>query len=166
MKSQRKIDTSIESEGITDLQFFPDNRMMTLTSVSYDSVPIVVDTKITTISGPEGIARPILKLQIEDVGSMIHKCCVSPRGDAIAYLDRSGAVYVVSSPRMDDNDNKRIVMATDVAGASRAREAASLRFDRSGYKLYVLDRKGVLTIADFTAGTVEDQSVTRCKIIS
>ncbi|GME69933.1 unnamed protein product [Ambrosiozyma monospora] len=165
MKSHMKIDTSMESEGITDLQFFPDNRKMALTALSYDAVPIVVDSKITAISGPEGIAHPILKLKVDEVGSMIHKCCVSPRGDSIAYLDRSGAVYAVSSPRMEDNDDKRAAAVVVVAGASRAKEAASLRFDRSGYKLYVLDRKGVLTIADFTAGTVEDQFVSKSKPI-
>ncbi|ODV83987.1 hypothetical protein CANARDRAFT_8983 [[Candida] arabinofermentans NRRL YB-2248] len=166
MKSQRKLDTSLESEGITDLQFFPDNRLMTLTSVSYNSVPIIIDTKITSISGPEGIARPRLLLKIDEIGHTIHKCCVSPRGDSIAYLDRSGLVYVVTSPRMDDSDNKRIVIVTDVSNAYRVRESAYMRFDKDGYKLYILDRKGVLTISDFTAGTVEDHSVTRCKIVN
>ncbi|KAH3660458.1 hypothetical protein OGAPHI_007044 [Ogataea philodendri] len=166
MKSQRKLDTSLESEGITDLQFFPDNRLMTLTSVSYNSVPIIIDTKITSISGPEGIANPRLLSKLDDVGHTIHKCCVSPRGDSIAYLDRSGTVYLMTTPRMDDNDNKRLVIVTDVSNAYRVKESASMRFDREGYKLYILDRKGVLTISDFTAGTVEDPSITRCKIVT
>ncbi|QPG74334.1 hypothetical protein FOA43_001661 [Brettanomyces nanus] len=166
MKSQRKLDTSLDSEGITDIQFFPDNRIMTLASVAYDTVPIVIDTNITSISGPEGTARPKLLLKVEEVGSTIHKCCVSPRGDSVAYLDRSGTVYIMMCPKMGDTDSKRVVIVTDVANSYTARESASMRFDKPGYKLYVLDRKGLLTIVDFTAGTVEDQSVTRCKIIS
>ncbi|KAG7883706.1 hypothetical protein KL938_002291 [Ogataea parapolymorpha] len=165
MKSQRKLDTSLESEGITDLSFFPDNRLMTLTSVSYNSVPIIIDTKITSISGPEGIAHPKLLAKVEEVGNTIHKCCVSPRGDSVAYLDRSGAVYVMSTSRIDDTDSKRLVVVTDVSNSYQVKEAASLRFDKDGYKLYVLDRKGLLTISDFTAGTMEDPSITRCKII-
>ncbi|GMG18552.1 unnamed protein product [[Candida] boidinii] len=66
---------------------------------------------------------------------------------------------------MDDNDTKRLVILTTVASAYRVRESASMRFDKDGYKLFILDRKGVLTIADFTAGTIEDHDVTRSKII-
>lgn len=166
MKSQRKLDTSLDSEGITDIQFFPDNRTMSLTSVAYNSVPIIIDTNITSISGPEGIAKPKLQLKVDEVGSSIHRCCVSPRGDSVAYLDRSGTVYLMLCPQMRDNDNKRVVIVTDVANSFTARESANMKFDAPGYKLYILDRKGLLTIADFTAGTVEDQSVTRCKVIT
>jgi len=166
MKSQRKLDTSLDSEGITDMQFFPDDRIMCITSVASNSTPIVIDTNITSISGPKGIAKPKLLLKVSEVGSTIHKCTISPRGDAIAYLDRSGTVYIMMCPRMDDSDNKQIVVATDVANSFTVGESASMRFDSCGYKLYIIDRKGLLTISDFTAGTVEDQSVTRCKIIT
>lgn len=166
MKSQRRLDTSLDSEGITDMSFFPDNRFMTITSLSHNSEPIIIDTNILSISGPDGIAKPKLLMKIDEVGSTIHKCCVSPRGDSVAYLNRNGNVYIMATPRMDDNDNKKISCVLEVANAFRAKEAASLRFDPDGYKLYVLDRKGVLSIADFTAGTVEDHYVTRCKIIT
>lgn len=166
MKSQRRLDTSLDSEGITDMSFFPDNRFMTVTSLSVNSEPIIIDTNISSISGPDGIAKPKLLMKIDEVGSTIHKCCVSPRGDSVAYLNRNGNVYIMTTPRMDDNDNKKISCVLEVANAFRAKEAASLRFDPDGYKLYVLDRKGILSIADFTAGTVEDHSVTRCKIIA
>ena len=166
MKSQRRLDTSLDSEGITDISFFPDNRLMALTSSSHNSEPIIVDSNIDSISGPDGIAKPRLLMKIEEVGSTIHKCCVSPRGDSVAFVNRNGNVYIMAAPRMDDNDNKRIVNVFDVSNAARAREAASVRFDPDGYKLYALDRKGLLTIADYTAGTVEDHTVTRCKIIA
>lgn len=166
MKSQRRMDTSLDSEGITDMQFFPDDRIMCITSVASNSMPIVIDTNISSISGPNGIAKPKMLLKVSEVGSTIHKCCVSPRGDAVAYLDRSGTVYIMMCPRMDDSDNKRIVVVTDVANSFTVGESASMRFDSHGYKLYIIDRKGILTISDFTAGTVEDQSVTRCKIIT
>lgn len=166
MKSQRRLDTSLDSEGITDMSFFPDNRLMTITSLSHNSEPIIIDTNISSISGPDGIAKPKLLMKIDEVGSVIHKCCVSPRGDSVAYINRNGNVYIMTTPRMDDNDNKKIACVLEVSNAFRAKEAASVRFDSDGYKLYVLDRKGVLSIADFTAGTVEDHTVTRCKIIT
>lgn len=166
MKSQRRLDTSLDSEGITDMSFFPDNRLMTICSLSHNSEPIIIDTNISSISGPDGIAKPKLLMKIDEVGSTIHKCCVSPRGDSVAYINRNGNVYIMTTPRMDDNDNKKIACVLEVSNAFRAKEAASVRFDSDGYKLYVLDRKGVLSIADFTAGTVEDHTVTRCKIIT
>lgn len=166
MKSQRRLDTSLDSEGITDVQFFPDNRLMSLTSVAYNSVPIVIDTNISSSLDTAGVAKPKLLLKLDEIGNNIHKCCVSPRGDALAYLDRSGAVYIIMCPKMGDIDNKRVVMVTNVTNASTVKESASIRFDENGYKLYIIDRKGLVTIADFTAGTVEDHSVTRCKIIS
>ncbi|ONH75441.1 SPS-sensor component PTR3 [Pichia kudriavzevii] len=166
MKSQRRLDTSLDSEGITDMAFFPDNRLMTICSLSHNSEPIIIDTNIASISGPDGIAKPKLLMKIDEVGSTIHKCCVSPRGDSVAYINRSGNVYIMTAPRMDDNDNRRVVSVFEVSNATRVKEAASLKFDPDGYKLYTLDRKGVLTIADFTAGTVEDHTVTRSKIVS
>ena len=166
MKSQRRLDTSLDSEGITDISFFPDNRLMTITSLSHNSEPIIIDTNISSIFGPDGIAKPKLLMKIDEVGSTIHKCCVSPRGDSVAYINRNGNVYIMTTPRMDDNDNKKIACVLEVSNAFRAKEAASVRFDSDGYKLYVLDRKGILSIADFTAGTVEDHTVTRCKIIT
>lgn len=166
MKSQRRLDTSLDSEGITDMAFFPDNRIMTICSSSHNSEPIIIDTNIASISGPDGIAKPKLLMRIDEVGSTIHKCCVSPRGDSVAYINRNGNVYIITAPSMDDNDNKRVSCVLEVSNAARAKEAASIKFDADGYKLYVLDRKGVLSIADFTAGTVEDHSVSRCKIVT
>lgn len=166
MKSQRRLDTSLDSEGITDMSFFPDNRLMTITSLSHNSEPIIIDTNLSSISGPDGIAKPKLLMKIDEVGSTIHKCCVSPRGDSVAYINRNGNVYIMTAPRMDDNDSKRVTCVLEVSNASRVKESASIRFDSDGYKLYVLDRKGILSIADFTAGTVEDSTVTRSKIIS
>ncbi|OUM54385.1 hypothetical protein BVG19_g3768 [[Candida] boidinii] len=169
MKSQRKLDTSLDSEGITDIQFFTDNRLISLTSVAYNASPIIIDSKITSINngnnGPDAIVKPKLLARIEEVGTTIHKTVISPRGDAVGFLDRNGDVYLLSTPRMDDNDTKRLVILTTVASAYRVRESASMRFDKDGYKLFILDRKGVLTIADFTAGTIEDHDVTRSKII-
>lgn len=166
MKSQRRIDTSLDSEGITDMSFFPDNRLMTVVSLSQNSEPIIIDTNIASISSPDDIAKPKLLLKVDEVGSTIHACCVSPRGDSVAFINRNGSVYIMTAPRMDDNDNKRVSLVLEVANAPRAKEAASIKFDSDGYKLYALDRRGTLSIADFTAGTVEDHSVTRCKILA
>lgn len=166
MKSQRRIDTSLDSEGITDMSFFPDNRLMAVVSLSQNSEPIIIDTNIASISSPDGIAKPKLLLKVDEVGSTIHGCCVSPRGDSVAFINRNGNVYIMTAPTMDDNDSKRVSLVLEVANAPRAKESASIKFDPDGYKLYALDRRGTLSIADFTAGTVEDHSVTRCKILA
>lgn len=165
MKSLRSLDTSLESEGITDLTFFPDNRLMTITSVAFNASPIVIDTRITSINGIQGILQPLMLMRVDEVGSSIHKASVSPRGDAILFLDRNGLVYIMSSPHMDDSENKRVVVVAEVSNAYRMREAATLRFDKDGYKLFIIDRKGVLYIEDFTAGPPQSHEITRCKLI-
>lgn len=165
MKSIRSLDTSLESEGITDLQFFPDNRIMTLTSVAFNSTPIVIDTKVGSIVGVQGIAQPVMLARIEEVGSTIHKAAVSPRGDAVAFLDRNGLVYLMSSSRIDDFENRRVVVVAEVSNAYRVREAAAMRFSGDGYKLFIVDRKGILYVQDFTAGWPQDHEVTRCKLL-
>ncbi|KAI0464695.1 hypothetical protein LJB42_002316 [Komagataella kurtzmanii] len=162
MKSLRSLDSSLESEGITDMQFFPDNRTLTLTSVAFNGSPVVIDSKLNSIVGLQAIAQPTMLLKVDEVGSAIHKACISPRGDAVAYLDRSGSCYLLLSPIMDGNEHKRVVIVAEVANAVRFKEAASMRFDSDGYKLYILDRKGSLYIEDFTASS----DLTRCKLIS
>ncbi|KAK9451277.1 uncharacterized protein V1518DRAFT_2456 [Limtongia smithiae] len=43
IRSSRKVDHSLESEGITSLRFFPGNRLMVVSSVATDAHPILVD---------------------------------------------------------------------------------------------------------------------------
>lgn len=171
MKSQRRLDTTLDSEGITDMSYFSDERLMSLTSVSHSSSsPIILDTNIPSVITPDGIARPKLIMRVEEVGSLIHKCCPSPRGDAVAYLGRNGTVYVVSfgSTRLEDHssrDSRRTVDVANVARGTRSRDSACLMWDKEGYRLWSLDRLGGLTIIDWVSGTVDDLNVSRCKIV-
>lgn len=164
MKSLRSLDTSLESEGITDTKIFPGNpNLMCVTSVAFNAPPIVINTKIETINGVQSVAQPTMLLRLDELGSKIHKCEISPRNDSIAFLDRNGTVYIVFAPTMMDNEKRRIVTVEMVANAYRMREAASLRFSNDGHTLYILDRKGILYVEDFAYGLPQNHEVTKCK---
>ena len=63
MKSLRSIDTSQESEGITDTKLFPGNpNIMCVTSSAFNSPPIVINTKIENIDGIRSVAQPSICL--------------------------------------------------------------------------------------------------------
>lgn len=167
MKSLRSIDTSLESEGITDTKIFPGNsNLMCVTSVAFNAPPIVINTKIQTINGVQTVAQPTMLLRLDELGSKIHKCEISPRNDSIAFLDRNGTVYIMYAPTLLDNEKRRIVAVEEVANAYRMREAASLRFSADGHRLYLLDRKGTLYVEDFAYGLPQDHEVTKCKQIN
>ncbi|KAH3900542.1 Ptr3p SCDLUD_003530 [Saccharomycodes ludwigii] len=169
MKSIRSIDTSLESEGITDTKIFPGNsNLMCVTAVSFNAPPIVINTKIQniTMTSNQHVAQPTMLLRLDELGSKIYKCEISPRNDSIAFLDKNGTVYIMSSPTMGDSEKRRIVIVEVCANAFRLREAASLRFSSDGHKLYILDRKGNLYIEDFAAGLPQSTFVTKCKHIS
>ncbi|SCU97255.1 LAME_0F19086g1_1 [Lachancea meyersii CBS 8951] len=167
MKSLRSIDTSLESEGITDTKMFPGNSsLMCVTSVAFNAPPIVINTRIQTINVAQSVAQPAMLLRLDELGSKIHKCEISPRNDSIAFLDRNGNVFIMYAPTLLDNEKRRIVLVDAVANASRVREAASLKFSADGHKLYILDRKGSLYVEDFANGLPQDQDVTKCKQIN
>ncbi|KAM3159984.1 SPS-sensor component PTR3 [Lachancea thermotolerans] len=167
MKSLRSIDTSLESEGITDTKMFPGNsNLMCVTSVAFNAPPIVINTKIQTINGMQSVAQPTMLLRLDELGSKIHKCEISPRNDSIAFLDRNGTVYIMYAPTLLDNEKRRIVSVEVAANAYRMREAASLRFSADGHKLFILDRKGIIYIEDFAYGLPQDEEVTKCKQIN
>lgn len=107
MKSVRSIDTSLESEGITDTKLFPGNpNLMCITSTAFNSSPLVINTKITQINGVRTVAQPSMLIRVDEIGCKIHKCEISPRNDAIAFLDRNGSVYIMCAPTMMDNNEK------------------------------------------------------------
>lgn len=167
MKSLRSIDTSLESEGITDTKLFPGNpNLMCVTSTAFNAPPIVINTKIQNIDGVQTVAQPTMLIRLDELGSKIHKCEISPRNDSIAFLDRNGSVYIMFAPTMMDNEKRRIVLVEMVANAYRAHESAALRFSSDGHKLYVLDRKGILYIEDFSYGLPQGHEVTKCKQIN
>lgn len=167
MKSLRSLDTSLESEGITDTKMFPGNpNLMCVTSVAFNASPIVINTKIETINGVQTVAQPTMLLRLDEIGSKIHKCEISPRNDSIAFLDRNGTVYIMFAPTMIESEKRRIVTVEMVANAYRMREAASMRFSKDGHVLYILDRKGTLYIEDFAYGLPQNHEVTKCKQIN
>lgn len=167
MKSVRSIDTSLESEGITDTKLFPGNpNLMCITSTAFNSSPLVINTKITQINGVRTVAQPSMLIRVDEIGCKIHKCEISPRNDAIAFLDRNGSVYIMCAPTMvDNNEKRRTVLVETVANAYRAYESATLRFNAEGNKLYILDRKGIFFVEDFAYGLPQSREITKCKQI-
>lgn len=167
MKSLRSIDTSLESEGITDTKLFPGNpSLMCVTSTAFNSPAIIVNTKIEDISNLSSVAQPTLLNKFSDLGYKIHKCEISSRNDSIAFLDKNGSVYLVSAPTIIDNEKRRTVVVEMVADAYRAHESASMRFSSDGYVLYILDRKGVLYLEDFAYDLPQNNEITKCKEIT
>ena len=167
MKSVRSIDTSLESEGITDTKLFPGNpNLMCITSTAFNSSPLVINTKITQINGVRSVAQPSMLIRVDEIGCKIHKCEISPRNDAIAFLDRNGSVYIMCAPTMiDNNEKRRTILVETVANAYRAYESATLRFNPEGNKLYILDRKGTFFVEDFAYGLPQSREITKCKQI-
>lgn len=167
MKSLRTIDSSMESEGITDVKLFPGNpSLMCVTSAAFNAPPIVVNTKIQDIDGVQRVAQPTMLIRLDELGSKIHKCEISPRNDSIAFLARNGSVYIMFSPTMMDSEKRRIVLVDMVADAYRAHESAAMKFSADGHKLYILDRKGILYVEDFSYGLPQGHEVTKCKQIN
>lgn len=196
MKSIRNIDNSFESEGITSTHIFPGNAgLMCVTSVAYNSPPIVLDTKIKSFgkknigensklfNGPNvnnlslgnnsvskdskmAVLQPSMLLRLDELGAKIYKCEISPRNDSIAFLDKNGTIYLMvatTNSFTDNNEKRRIIILETVSNAYKLREAASMKFNKNGHKLYLVDRKGMFYIEDFAAGLPQDNFVTKCK---
>ncbi|GMM37274.1 Ptr3 protein [Saccharomycopsis crataegensis] len=165
MKASRKLDTSYESEGITDLSFFGyNNKYIALSSVAFNAPSLILQTRIGNLKEWDSVAHPRMLMKLEEIGSSVHKCCASPRDDACAFLTKKGSVYIVHVNK--NFERKRLVSTGDVMSATKKSEAASLRFSKDGYKLYVVDRKGILYIEDFVAGTPQNHDVSKCKSIT
>lgn len=135
---------------------------MCVTSVAFNASPIIVDNNIALTNGLETVAQPKLVMKLSEVGTQIHKCAISPRNDAVAFVDRNGTVYLMNSTRMDQ-DHKRFFIVDQVSNAFRERESASAMFSADGHRLYLVDRKGILYINDFASGLPKDPEITRCK---
>ncbi|XBW35764.1 hypothetical protein QEN19_001335 [Hanseniaspora menglaensis] len=198
MKSIRNIDNSLESEGITSTHIFPGNSgLMCVTSVAHNSPPIILDTKIKTFGkstsneqhnnknnkssavkqvnknlakdSKTNVLQPSMLLRLDEMGSKIYKCEISPRNDSVAFLDKNGTVYLMASSTNsfdDNNEKKRILILDNVSNAYKLRESAIMKFNKNGHKLYILDRKGILYIEDFSAGLPQDKIVSKCKQIN
>ncbi|ONH70051.1 SPS-sensor component PTR3 [Cyberlindnera fabianii] len=163
MKSMRSLDTSLESEGITSIRMFNNNRYMCVTSVAFGAPPLIIDNNIALTNGLQTVAQPRMLIKLDEVGTNIHSCAVSPRNDSVALLDRNGTVYLMATSMKMDAESKRVLVVDQVSHAFRARESASLVWSKDGHRLYLVDRKGVLYVNDFAAGTPQNPEITRCK---
>lgn len=156
----------LEGSGIDSGQF---NRNMS-DAVSHDlslySKPEIEDELgITVVKSSDILIRFL------EVGFAIHQIALSPRRDALAFLDKDGRVYIVSIPNYELNVNtsvkKVVVLLGEVSNAERYSESASVTFSADGGKVYVVDRKGLFLVFDFTKGVPgQDSDVVKCKIIN
>ncbi|KAM9902219.1 hypothetical protein OXX69_008405 [Metschnikowia pulcherrima] len=112
-------------------------------------------------------------MRLHDIGSNIYGVEVSPRGDSMVFVDKSGRLLLVATkggPQGIDSSRpiaNAIVLLGEVAPALRYTESASVCFSSDGGKVMAVDRKGVFQIFDFTQGVPgEDPEVIKCKIIS
>lgn len=166
LKTSRWTDKTGESEGITSIEFFPRNRFFAVTSVAQNSYPMIIDSKIkSTSSQPQMINRLSMVLRVEKVGSSIHKTAISPRDNAVAFLDKNGLVYLMYAP-MFESAHRRIFVVTEVSSAPTYREAAAIRFSPTGHALFIIDRKGNFHVEDFAAGSPQQAGIGKCRILS
>ncbi|CAH2354719.1 SPS-sensor component Ptr3p [[Candida] railenensis] len=114
-------------------------------------------------------SEPILR--IPEVGSTIHRFASSPRGDGMCYLDKEGHIFLVSTPNFQPHPTtpmkKIVVQLGEVSNAERYYESAAIKFSIDGGKVYVVDRKGIFSVFDFTKGIPgQDMDVVKCKIVN
>lgn len=170
LKSSRRVDPDEHYEGITSVRLFPDSsRYMVVTSSAVAAPPIVLDTKIahssSALSDHSTLVRPSLLMRVDKVGTQIHSCEISPRGDAVAFLDKNGLIYIMHSPGMTI-DTRRITIVTEVNGSSSYKQAATMRFSPSGHVLFAVDKRGNLHIEDFAAGLPHHAGLGKCRILA
>lgn len=167
MKSARRADPSPEAEGITDLAFFPNQQVVVVASLAKDSPPIVVDTNVRNLHPalpPTSVSQPSLLSRLDSLGHKNHCVAVSPRGDAMAFVDRNGLVYVVY---LDPHSYavRKTVLVAEVGAANNAYEAAALRFSQDGQVLFTVDYKGVCHIQDWGAGMPNHAGIGKCQTL-
>lgn len=123
------------------------------------------DNSANTVTSMEVIMR------IPEIGTGIKRVSILPRGDGMAFLDREGRIFLVSTPNFllyrRAPQKKIVVLLGEVAGSENATESATIKFSADGGKLFAVDRKGMFLVFDFTKGTPGTNSdVVKCKIIN
>lgn len=167
LKLEGEIDSRNHNSAFAGHTNSIDNQSLdiSLQSSSYSKCDEEKDnSQVSNISGSETI------MKIPEIGSSIHRLTLLPRGDAIVFLNKSGHIFLVSTPNFQHSTTsiKRVVVQLgEVANAARYTEAASLKFSADGGKVYTVDRKGVFQVYDFTKGIPgHDSDVVKCKIIN
>lgn len=187
-------DQMMEVEGITDVKFgVAHSNTVVVTLSSLKTRPTVV----LKLNGPAIDSRPTARfsdgalqvieendsdeedarigdvdvlMKVPEIGSAIYRVELSPRGDGMVFVDKLGRLLLVSTPNVQLNvqqARKIVVLLGEAADALRFNEAASVKFSTDGGKVFVVDRRGVFQVFDFTKGIPgEDFEVIKCKIIS
>ncbi|KAF3993294.1 hypothetical protein FT663_00568 [Candidozyma haemuli var. vulneris] len=190
-------DQVMDSEGITDIKFgLPGTNTIGITTSSWNNRPSL----LVKLEGPSmdslggstsNISTDLLNedeeevqddrgmqitdydiiLKVPEIGSSIYRVQFSPRGDSILFVDKSGRIFLVSTPNARTSTRsqtkKIIVLLGEAANAVRPNEAASASYSSDGGKIYVVDRRGLFQVFDFTKGIPgEDPEVIKCKIVS
>ncbi|KAK6464825.1 transcriptional regulator of peptide transport [Scheffersomyces coipomensis] len=188
-------DLMMTNEGVTDVQFGSlHSNTIILSSCSLKSRPPMIvrldgalidsnrnrsvsdsQTSITSVGGEDDeIKSSETVTKFPEIGSSIYSFAMSPRGDGIVFLDKSGRLFLVSTPGLRFNSttslatNKNVVVLLgEVSNAERFTEAASIKFSPDGGKIFAVDRKGILSVFDFTKGVPgDDLDVVKCKILN
>ncbi|KAK9454338.1 WD40-repeat-containing domain protein [Dipodascopsis uninucleata] len=115
-------------------------------------------------SSSSGLLQPKMVTRFHEVGTAIHKIAVSPRANSVAFLDRSGTVFLTHFLQVE-GEHRRVVAVVDVTNANKVSEAASIEFSPNGQKLIIVDRKGILYIEDFGVGAENGETLKKSRII-
>lgn len=191
-------DQMLDNEGITDIRFgVPFSNTVVVTSALLQLRPPIVlklagatiDRRLRDAPGPDmpamgdmygggdsdsdsdhAVAGAAVLMKMSEVGSNIYRLAVSPRGDALVFVDKLGRLLLAATAGLHGSvvpGRRRVVVLGEAADALRFSEAASVCFLRDGGKIFVVDRKGLFQVFDFTKGVPgEDPDVIKCKIIS
>lgn len=162
--NRRDLNTMFESEGITDVQFFPDNRYMVVVLTATDGPPIVLKPNLDQVLGFRELVHPQITMRIEEAGTRIHRAAVLPRGDLVAFVRPNGTVLVMRLAAMNQDNYMLVELNRRVANTAQ-RHDTTVRFLPDGHRLHVVDRRGQLTTYDFAAGPPADADMTINRLV-
>lgn len=136
---------------------------------SFDNINKLVESLGDTKSSyHSNVASSEILTRLPEIGSTVHRVSILPRGDGMAFVDKSGRIYVVSTPNLQISMSKRIlVQLGEAANADHFLQAASINFSPDGGKVFAVDRKGIFQVFDFTKGIPGvDTDVIKCKLLN
>lgn len=179
------------SEGITDIRFgVPFSNTVFINFNALKQIPpmmihlegAMIDSLVdddgfslqhsmTSMEESDYITAGKVMMKFTELGSLVHRCAVSPRGDGVVFLSKDGRLVLVNTTNFHLaltmlSKKKFAVLLGEVAGSERSDEAGLVEFSKDGGKVFVVDRKGVFSIFDFTKGVPgKDHDVIKCKIV-
>lgn len=169
LRSSRQIPLDGDYEGVTSVTFFEKRNYLLVTSVAQNSPPIVVDCKFhvniesNSVTVVPSNRTPSVFSRLSEFDPSIHAAAIGCQDTALALLDKSGAVYVMETPRLGSSQQLRAI-CFEVAKAEKHTKAAALKFSPDGTILFAVDRRGVFFAADFGAGTPHGEGMGKGKI--